>query len=369
MKVDERLEAPPASDVSRRGPGGPRRGAGLGRVAGFVALCVACVGVSVGYLVHAGGHDDRPALESQQETPGVVETDTVAVSAVRSAPHVVFRTLAAGEAGQLAATPLAEPGGPRALADFDCLRIYVTAVNGLCLNDNGDLFTPYNIVFLGPDLAPRHTESLAGLISRARVSPDGRYGAASVFVTGHSYAPGSFSTQTTLYDMDTGELLADLEHFEVFKDGERIESPDFNFWGVTFANQPGRFYATLGTAGHTYLVRGDVESERVDVLRDGIECPSLSPDNTKIAFKQRVDSGIGPIEWRPAVLDVASLEDHRLAEARNIDDQIEWLDNDTVLYSVDTGVGAPDTWATPADGTGEPRLFLTDADTPTVIRG
>jgi hypothetical protein len=32
---------------------------------------------------------------------------------------------------------------------------------------------------------------------------------------------------------------------------------DINFWGVTFARAPGRFYATLGTKGHTYLVEGD----------------------------------------------------------------------------------------------------------------
>jgi hypothetical protein len=138
---------------------------------------------------------------------------------------------------------------------------------------------------------------------------------------------------------------------------------------VTFANQPGRFYATLGTAGHTYLVRGDVETQRVEVLRDGVECPSLSPDNTRIAFKQKVDSGLGPVQWRPAVLDVATLEDHPVAEDRTIDDQIEWLDDGTVLYAVDTGVGAPSTWAAPADGTGQPRLFLADADSPAVVRG
>lgn len=332
------------------------------KVAGFVALCVTCLSVSVAYLVHADQRETKASGVVQEQAP------PVAVEAVRSQPHVVFRTMAAGQAGHLALAPLDAPDGPRVLTDLDCLRVYMAAASGLCLSDEGSLFTPYDIVFLGPDLEPRHKESLAGLISRARVSPDGRYGVATVFVTGHSYAPGTFSTQTTLYDMATFELIDDLENFEVWKDGERINSPDFNFWGVTFANQPGRFYATLGTAGHTYLVRGDVESGRVEVLRDGVECPSLSPDNTRIAFKQRVDSGLGPIQWRPAVLDVATLEDHPVAEDRSIDDQIEWLDDATMLYAVDTGVGAPSTWATPADGTGQPRLFLADADSPAVVR-
>jgi hypothetical protein len=334
------------------------------KVAGFVALCVACLSVPVAYLVHTGRRQAQVSagIVERRPAPGTLE-------AVQSEPHVVFRTMAPGEAGRLAVAPLGAPDGPRIPTDIECLRIHFAAGNGLCLTEKGELFTPYTIVFLGPDLEPRHKESLAGLISRARVSPDGRYGAATVFVTGHSYAQGGFSTQTTLYDMATGELLGDLEQFEVFKDGAQIQAPDFNFWGVTFANQPGRFYATLGSGGHTYLVRGDVESLRMEVLRDGVECPSLSPDNTRIAFKQRIESGLGPVEWRPAVLDLATLEDHRLAEDRNVDDQIEWLDDDTVVYAVDTGYGPPSTWAAPADGTGQPRLFLRHGDSPAVVRG
>lgn len=335
---------------------------GRAKAAGFVALCVTCVAVTVAYVAHADRRERGVAA-------GTIEPASPAtVGSVQAEPHVVFRTLAPGEAGHLALAPLAAPDGPRIVTDLECLRVHSAAGNGLCLKEEGELFTPYDIVFLGPDLQPRHTESLAGLISRARVSPDGRYGAATVFVTGHTYAPGTFSTQTTLHDMATGEFLGELEQFDVLRDGKKIKSPDFNFWGVTFALQPGVFYATLGTAGHTYLVRGDIETQAVEVLRDGVECPSLSPDGTRIAFKQKVGSGLGPPRWRPAVLDVATLEDHPLAETRNVDDQIEWLDDTTVIYAVDTGEGAPDTWSVPADGTGQPALFLTDADSPAVIR-
>jgi hypothetical protein len=337
-------------------------GVSRAKAAAFVALCVACVAVSVAYVSHADRRERGVAA-------GTIEpASPTTVSSTQAEPYVVFRTLAPGEAGHLALAPLAAPDGPRTVTDLECLRIHFAAGRGLCLRDKGELFTPYDIVFLGPDLQPRHTESLAGLISRARVSPDGRYGTATVFVTGHTYAPGTFSTQTTLHDMANGELLGELEQFEVIRDGKRIKSPDFNFWGVTFARQPGTFYATLGTAGHTYLVRGDIEAETMEVLRDGVECPSLSPDGTRIAFKQRVDSGVGPPRWRPAVLDVATLEDHPLAETRSVDDQIEWLDDDTVVYAVDTGVGAPDTWSVPADGTGQPAPFLSDADSPAVVR-
>ncbi len=362
MTPNQLVDAP-APERPAPGSPGPRRPAGRARVAAFVALCVACLSVSVAYLAHAERRDDRHLPEVD---PAVA---AAGLEGVVASPHVVFRTLAAGQAGLVAVAPVADPDGPRTLTELDCLRVYMAAGNGMCLTEKGGTFTPYSVVFFGPDFRPRGQESLAGLMSRARVSPDGRYGTATVFVTGHSYAPGTFSTQTTLYDMATGELLGDLESFTVFKDGKEIKAPDFNFWGVTFTREPGGFYATLGTAGHTYLVRGDIDSTRVDVLRDGVECPSLSPDGTKIAFKQRTGSGLGLVTWRPAVLDVTTLADHPLSETRNVDDQIEWLDDDTVVYAVDSGVGAPDTYAARVDGTGAPELFLTDADSPAVVRG
>jgi dipeptidyl aminopeptidase/acylaminoacyl peptidase len=267
--------------------------------------------------------------------------------------------------GYAAVAALANPGAPPTLTGLRCHRIHMAAGTGLCLAD-GDLFTPYKALVVGPDFQPRHELALAGLPSRARVSPDGRMGAATVFVTGHSYAEGSFSTQTTIIDMATGKVIGDLERFAVYRNGSKIHSVDFNFWGVTFA-QGGRFYATLGTAGHTYLVRGDIAARTVEVLRDGVECPSLSPDGRRIAFKQKV-AGNPAVTWRLAVLDLDTLADHTLAEARDVDDQAEWLDDNRILYAVDTGEGPPQTWSVPADGSGRPEPFLPAGDSPAVIR-
>jgi uncharacterized repeat protein (TIGR01451 family) len=51
-----------------------------------------------------------------------------------------------------------------------------------------------------------------------------------------------------------------------------------------------------------------------------------------------------------------------LAETRSIDDQIMWLDNDNVLY----GDGS-DTWIMAADGSGQPRRFMSKAVSPVAI--
>ncbi len=154
--------------------------------------------------------------------------------------------------------------------------------------------------------------------------------------------------------------LADLERFHVTKDGKEFDSPDFNFWGVTFAPNSDRFYATLASRGKTYLVEGSVSRRTARVLRDGVECPSVSPDGKHIAFKKRVGKAA---QWRLHVLDVATLRDHPLAETRSVDDQAEWLDDEQVLYGVEDAI-----WSVRADGSGSPRRLLQSADSPAVVR-
>ncbi len=54
--------------------------------------------------------------------------------------------------------------------------------------------------------------TIAGVPSRTRISPDGRWGGITAFLTGHSYAqPGDFSTAATIVDLQTGKVVGDLE--------------------------------------------------------------------------------------------------------------------------------------------------------------
>jgi len=192
--------------------------------------------------------------------------------------------------------------------------------------------------------------------------------AITVFVSGHSYAGTDFSTQTLIVDVAAGKVLADLEKFSVTRDSDTFQSPDFNFWGVTFLHDENHFYATLASKGKTYLVECDLVKQTAKVIYEGVECPSVSPDNLRIAFKKR----IGPISWRISVLDLKTLTVRPLNEPRSVDDQLEWLDNDHVLYALSQNPNgssaSTDIWSLSIRGDGMPQILLKGADSPAVVR-
>lgn len=58
-----------------------------------------------------------------------------------------------------------------------------------------------------------------------------------------------------------------------------------------------------------------------------------------------------------------------VAESRSVDDQIEWLNDPTVVYGMGRdGEAVTDVWPAPADGSGEPRLLVPAAWSPAVVR-
>ena len=139
-----------------------------------------------------------------------------------------------------------------------------------------------------------------------------------------------------------------------------------NFWGVTFTDDDNTFYATMHADGRRYLVKGDFAGKTIRTLREWVECPSLSPDGTRIAFKEAINAN--PKQgWRLSVLDLATMHVTPTAETRSVDDQAAWLDNSTPGYALRRSDGTPDLWTVPADGTGTPTLLLADASSPTAL--
>lgn len=318
-----------------------------------VALVVFCVLLGAGYVVYAALGPGKTSTDASPSAGRVPADVAVMVRAVDPSSPALNGGVFVVEGGKVR----------RRSQDLTCERVYYAAGHGICMGVAAS-GVDYTASVFDAKLQPQHSIRLTGLPSRARVSADGRYGAMTVFVSGDAYlsSPTAFSTRTYVLDMESGETVGQLEQFDVSKDGKPFDAVDFNFWGITFRpDDSNRFYATLGTGEDHYLVEGNIATRSMRVLRDGVECPSLSPDGKRIAYKSRIE---GTNQWHLRVLDVATLDDHPVAEERSIDDQVEWLDDDTLVYSDEVNV-----YTVPADGSGSAQLLVRDATSPVALRG
>ncbi|MEK2491717.1 TolB-like translocation protein [Kitasatospora purpeofusca] len=310
---------------------------------------------------------DRSAERDRTQAGGPVVTRGEVTLKDPAARQLVFRNMAWGpHRDEVVTVPAGHPDGPRTSSGVQCLRFYAAAGTGICLRaDRGALQDTYRAVVLDDHLRELRSFPAAGIPTRSRVSPSGHLAAWTVFVSGDSYAGTDFSTRTSIVDVRDWNLRENLEEFDVVKDGKPYRAPDVNVWGVTFADD-NTFYATVATGGQTYLVRGDLAARTLTTLHQNVECPSLSPDGTRIAYKKRVPGASADAPWRLYVLDLATMTETATAEQRSIDDQAVWSDDRTLLYAMPGDFGA-DLWTVPADGGGEAGRLLEAAVAPAYL--
>nr|WTA69597.1 hypothetical protein OHB51_10760 [Micromonospora sp. NBC_00855] len=264
----------------------------------------------------------------------------------------------------LSTVATADPAGSRTVSGLECLRVYAAAGTGVCLKP--ETAWSYQMVVLDAALRQTRAISVPGLPNRARVSASGRMVSWTTFVGGDSYTSSGFSTRTGILDTRTGTTVASLEEFAITRDGRGYRNADVNYWGVTFTADDNRFYATMATGGRRYLVRGDLAARTVETLKDNVECPSLSPDGTRLAFKEAIDAD--PAKgWRLSVLDLAAMRVTATAETRSVDDQAAWLDSGKLAYTLRRDDGQPDVWSVPADGSGAATLAIPGAESPSPL--
>jgi len=332
------------------------------RVGLAIAITVALLGGAVAYCV--------VAIVGYQARSGEAVRSTTTLAERSRDGHIAFRDTAPDATyGLVASVALDDPQGDRATTAAACDRVYAAADVSMCLRIDRGILTTFSANLLDADGATLQSWPLPGIPSRTRISPSGDLVAFTAFVTGESYGTVAFSTATRIASLD-GTDFGNLEEFTLLIDGVQNTAVDRNFWGVTFTDDDNVFYATAASANTTWLVRGDLAARTLTSVAEGVECPSVSPDGTRIAFKQS-RPGADTAAWSAAVMDLSTGKVTTMPDTHSVDDQIEWLDDDTLLYALprEGASGDSDVWATAADGSGKPRLFIEHASSPSVVRG
>jgi hypothetical protein len=259
----------------------------------------------------------------------------------------------------------AGPDGPRTVTSLRCQRFFRAGQTSVCLRLAGP-GPSYEAAVLRADNSVVRTIALPGVPSRARVSASGNIVTWTSFVTGDSYTvPGGFSTRSGFFDVRTGELTESIEHFAATINGKLFTAADINYWGITVGADDKTFYATLASASRTYLVSGDLTAKSLKEVRQNAECPSLSPDGTKVAYKKRANR-LEP--WDLVVLDLHSNSERVLPGTAGIDDQATWLDDLTLAFGAAKD-GKPNAiYFVPAAGSAPARPVIQNAASPVPVR-
>lgn len=256
--------------------------------------------------------------------------------------------------------------GDRHQTELECGRVDRNEAGGVCLSVGGGLAGTGQGLILDPALVPTKTFGLT-TPSRAAISPDGAVVAWTGFTRGHSYLePGEFATLTQVISIERS-LAANLETNFVTYDGDTVvRNADRNYWGVTFVDSD-HFFATIGYDDMTAVVEGRISNARMDVVFPDATCPEVSPDGTTVVAKEMRGD-----RFQLVAIDVETGARRDLGETRSVDDQIEWVDDDTIVYGLPNdaeGTAAQpvfDIWALDVTPGAEPRLLVPFADSPAV---
>lgn len=304
-------------------------------------------------------------------TPMPVEVTPIPVSLAPLPGEVLFVNRVPGDDyGRLG---IRHADGSRTLLDHDCLRVHAGGDHGICLGPDPRIPGAFVTTFFeieNPALVIKAYAS--ALPSRTRISPDGKFSSVTAFATGSSYEDISTETTTlvTIDEIDAGRPLQSPFQFDVVgSTEERFENFDVQFWGISWANNDD-FYLTGFYGEFPEIMKASLENRSLTPTGYEGSCPSLSPDGRTLVYKETLPEG----GFKLVAVDLETDTKWDLNEGRSVDDQVEWLDNDTILYALHTEGGDTlvqpgfDTWMLDIAEGSEPTLFLPNADSPAVVR-
>lgn len=156
----------------------------------FVMVVVAAIAGVAGYVRW------RTPTAALPESPALVDPADPASAArldrLRQAPHIAFLSRSTETFDHVGLAAVRDPSDSILLATPACERSHFGANGGLCLELNQTSMQPRAFaVLVDRHFRPVGRLPLNGLPIRARVSPDHRRAAATVFVTGESYSATS----------------------------------------------------------------------------------------------------------------------------------------------------------------------------------
>ncbi len=263
--------------------------------------------------------------------------------------------------------------GTRTLLDRTCMRVHIATDYGVCLSEDGGVLPTFTTTFFQAENLDADVKSYASALpSRARISPDGTFSAITAFVTGTSYIDiGTESTTiVTIDEIDSNRLLRGAGQFTIDSDEARFDNQNPQYWGITFASDEDEIYVTGFFGAKPEVMRGTLNNMTIEPTGWVGSCPSLSPDGKTLVFKELTADNTYDL----IAVDLETNTKHKLGETRTVDDQVEWLDNDTILYARyqeggDTAVQPElDIWMLDIAEGSVPELFLPNADSPAVAR-
>jgi hypothetical protein len=283
-----------------------------------------------------------------------------------AAPFLMFRTLTPARAHGRVAMLTMSGGGRRYLTPLRCGRVHFAGGSGVCLAEHAEGTTVKFVADLfDRSFRQTHRLELAGVPTRVRVSPDGRLAAVTTYAEEESPAGERLAIESILIDLPAGRVIADLREFAIDTAEVGSISGPVDFASVSFDRDGDRFFATLSTPVQRFVVVGSIRERRLRPIKADLATEALSPDGTRLLVKRRVgERGF----WQLLVLDLATLAERALDQNdRTIDDQVEWLNDDEVVYHDATDQGTQ-IWALAADGQSKPRLLVANAFSPVAVR-
>jgi hypothetical protein len=261
--------------------------------------------------------------------------------------------------------PIGDSGARRLVAALSCARVHFAGRHGLCLVEETDeRATRHAAIVFDDQFQQRHRVPLPGVPTRVRVAADGRLAAVSTYAEEDSPAGERLALETILLDTTRGAVVADLREFALDAAGHDIGTPR-DFASVAFAADSDRFYVTVTTPTTRRLVIGSARQRRLRALSaNGFTSEGLSPDGRRLIVKRVSDRGF----WQLSILDLESMSERPLDHGtRSIDDQVDWLDDRTIVFHDATG-SSTGIWRMAVDEQTGPELLVADAYSPVAVR-